>query len=65
MTTLGAALNSSAQQLRVDAAVADPADYYKIDSEVVQLLSHRPLFHRVGLPLDLGVQVFLSGSLFR
>src|SRR5437870_8708720 len=41
MTTLGAALNSSAQQLRVDAAVADPADFYQIDSEVVQLLSHR------------------------
>lgn len=38
MTTLAANLSASASTLQVDAAVANPAPYYKIDNEVVQIV---------------------------
>lgn len=40
MTTLAANLSDSATQMRVNAADANPAPYYQIDSEVVQLLAN-------------------------
>lgn len=38
MTTLAANLSNSATSMRVNAAVTNPAPYYQIDSEIVQLM---------------------------